>query len=117
MIRLIREIAETVRMANQVAAQSGDEPRWTLFLTNRSFIAQLVALIFALAGMFGLFIPIGAEDVLEIVALVGFLAAQGWALIERLKGSSRVIWTRRQAEDARKEADALSQALRNIGAM
>ena len=47
MIRIIKEIAETVRIANQIANQAGDGPRWTLFLTNRSFIAQVIALLFA----------------------------------------------------------------------
>ena len=44
MFRIIREISATVKMANDIAAQQGDGPRWTLFLTNRSFIAQVVAL-------------------------------------------------------------------------
>lgn len=116
MFRLIREISATVTMANQIAAQAGDGPRWSLFLTNRSFIAQVVALLFASAGLFGLPLPIGAEEATQIIALVGFIAAQGWALAERLAGSTRVIFNRKQASEAITEADALAKALRNAGA-
>lgn len=117
MFRIIREISATVRMANQIAAQAGDGPRWSLFITNRSFIAQAVATGFALLAIFGIFLPIGAEEVAEIIGLVGYLIAQGWALAERLMGRTRVVWSRPQAVDAAREADALSKALRDAGAL
>lgn len=117
MFRIIREISKTVQMANSIAAQAGDGPRWSLFLTNRSFIAQIVATVFALLAIFGIFLPIGAEEVAEVIGLVGYLIAQGWALFERLRGSTRVVWSRSQAVEAVQEADALSRALRDAGAL
>jgi|GEM_PF-5863027 len=116
MFRIIRELSRTVAMANQIAAQTGDGPRWTLFLTNRSFLAQVIATLFALAGLFGILLPIDAGDVLEIVSALGFLAAQGWALVERVRGKTRAVWSRDQAAKAIEEADALSQALKQAGA-
>lgn len=117
MFRIIREVSATVAMANQLAAQPGEGPRWSLFLTNRSFIAQVVALLFAVVGLFGLPLPIGAEEATQIIALIGYLAAQGWALFERLTGKTRTVWNRTQATEAAAEADALSRALRNAGAL
>lgn len=116
MFRIVREISTTVRMANEIAAQAGDGPRWSLFLTNRSFIAQVVATVFALAGIFGIFLPFGAEEVVEIIALVGFIASQAWALVERIRGKTKAVWNRRQAGEAAQEADALSRALEKAGA-
>ena len=118
MFRIIREIAATVRMANDLAQQSGSNgPRWSVFITNRSFILQVIALLFALAGLFGLPIPIGAADLGEIVLLVGYLVTQGWALAERLFGKTRVVWTKEQAYRAQHEADALTKALKDAGAL
>ncbi|SEO43664.1 hypothetical protein SAMN04489859_11093, partial [Paracoccus alcaliphilus] len=45
------------------------------------------------------------------------LIAQGWALAERLMGRTRVVWSRPQAVEAAREADALSKALRDAGAL
>ena len=118
MFRILREIAATVRMANDLAQQSGSNgPRWSVFITNRSFILQVIALLFALAGLFGLPVPIGAADLGEIVLLVGFLVTQGWALAERLFGKTRVVWTKEQAYRAHHEADALTKALKDAGAL
>lgn len=116
MFRIIREISQTVKMANEIASRAGHEPRWTLFLTNRSFIAQVIATVFAVAGIFGVFLPVDAGDVVEVIAAVGFLASQGWALVERARGKTAVIWNREQAVKAVTQAeavknDALSQAL------
>ena len=94
----------------------GRGPRWTLFLTNRSFIAQVVALIFALLEIFGVFLPIDAPDMAEIIGLAGYLVAQGWSVWERLRGKTRGIWNGDQARKALEEADALSKALRDAGA-
>lgn len=116
MFRIIREINETIQMANAIAAAGGDGPRWSLFLTNRSFIAQVIATLFALLGLFGVFLPVDAETIVEVIGAAGFLAAQGWALVERLNGKTRAIWNKDQANKAVDEAaalkgDALSQAL------
>lgn len=116
MFRIIREINETIKMANAIAAAGGDGPRWSLFLTNRSFIAQVIATQFALLDLFGVFLPVDAETIVEVIGAAGFLAAQGWALFERLNGRTRAIWNKDQANKAVDEAaalkgDALSQAL------
>jgi hypothetical protein len=116
MFRIIREVRQTIDMANEIAAQAGEAPRWTLFITNRSFIAQVVATGFALLGLFGVFLPFGAEDIVEMVSLVGFIASQGWALYERFSGKTRAVWNRDQAVKAVQEADALTVALRRAGA-
>lgn len=108
MFRIIREIRATVEMANQIAAAGGDGPRWTLFLTNRSFIAQVIATLFAALGLFGVFLPVDANTAIEVIAAVGFLAAQGWALVERVSGKTRAVWNRDQATKAVEEAAALS---------
>lgn len=113
MLRIIREINATVKLANEIAATAGQGPRWTLFVTNRSFIAQVLALIFALAGMIGVPLPFGAEDISELIYLLGFAVAEGWAAFERFTGRTRTVWSREQALKAREEADALSAALRH----
>lgn len=116
MIRIIKEIDETVRLANRITAQAGDGPRWTLFLTNRSFIAQVFSLTFAALALFGVPLPIPAEVAAN--AVYGAISAgmMIWAGAERLYGKTRVIWSREQARDAAAEADALSRALREVGA-
>lgn len=109
MFRIIREINETIKMANAIAAAGGDGPRWSLFLTNRSFIAQVIATAFALLGLFGVFLPVDAETVVEVIGAVGFLAAQGWALVERLRGKTRAVWNKTQADKAVDEAAAIQR--------
>lgn len=116
MFRIIREIRQTIDMANAIAAQAGEGPRWSLFISNRSFIAQVVATGFALLALFGVFLPIGAEEIIELISVVGFIASQGWALYERYFGKTRTIWNKQQAELAVQEADALTGALRKAGA-
>ncbi|SIS90798.1 hypothetical protein [Paracoccus saliphilus] len=117
MIPLIREIATTVRMANDIAKQNGRAgPRWSLFLTNRSFIAQVFSLIFAALAIFGVPLPISAELAADTVYGVAFTIIAIWAAVERLFGKTRVIWSRTQANCARNEADALTEALERAGA-
>ena len=116
MFRIIREINATIRVANEISRQAGYGPRWTLFLTNRSFIFQAMATPFALLGLAGIVLPIEASEMTEIVGVIGFLLAQGAVLIERALGKSRVVWNRCQAVEAVEEADALSRALENAGA-
>jgi hypothetical protein len=116
MFRIIREIRQTIDMANAIAAQAGEGPRWSLFITNRSFIAQVVATCFALMALFGVFVPVGAEDIVELISIVGFIASQGWSLYERYFGKTRTIWNKDQAVKAVQEADALTVALKNAGA-
>ncbi|WP_147391897.1 hypothetical protein [Paracoccus onubensis] len=118
MIRLIKEISATVRMANDLAEQSGSAgPRWSVFLTNRSFIAQVFALIFAALALFGVPLPIPADVAAEAVYGLAFAILSLWALVERLMGKTRTVWTRQQAYRAANEADALSRALKDAGAL
>ena len=99
MFRITREIAATVRMVDELAQQSGSNgPRWSVLITDRSCIFQAIALLFALAGLFGLPIPIGAADLDEVVLLVGYLVTQGWALAERIFGKTRAVCTQWQAK-------------------
>lgn len=118
MLRLIKEIADTVKLANSIAADSGSNgPRWSVFVTNRSFIAQLFALVFAALAMFGVPLPIPAEVAADAVYGLAFAAMQLWALVERLMGKTRTVWSKSQAYRAVNEADALSKALRDAGAL
>lgn len=107
MFRIIREISQTVKMANEIASRAGHEPRWTLFLTNRSFIAQVVATVFAVAGIFGVILQVDEGRVVETIAAAGFLTSQGWALLERAWGKTAVVWNRDQAVKAVTEAEAV----------
>lgn len=116
MICLIQEISNTVRMANDVAKKSPTGPRWSVFITNRSFIAQVFALIFAALALFGIPLPVLAEVAAEAIYGIAFVAMQLWALVERLMGKTRTIWSRQQAYKAVNEADALSKALGRAGA-
>lgn len=123
MLRLIREISETVRLANSIVQDSGGNgPRWSVFLTNRSFVAQVFALIFAALALFGVPLPIPAEVAADAVYGVASAAMMLWAAGERLYGKTRVIWNRKAAHDAMAEANAiahdkLSKALKDAGAL
>lgn len=108
MFRIIRQINATIQMANDISAAGGDGPRWSLFLTNRSFIAQVIATLFAVMGIFGVMLPIEAGDVVEIIAAVGFLGGQAWALYERVRGKTRTVWNTKQANLAVVEAVAVN---------
>lgn len=117
MIRLIREIAATVRMANNITKQNGSAaPRWSFFLTNRSFIAQVFSLIFAALAIFGIPLPIPAGLAADTVYGITFAIMAIWAAVERLFGKTRVVWSKRQADSAKSEADALTKALKRAGA-
>lgn len=120
MLRLIKEISDTVRLANELAGEDG--PRWSVFLTNRSFVAQIFALIFAALALFGVPLPIPAEVAADAVYGVAFAVMQLWAAGERLLGKTRVIWNRPSAHAAMNEAkaihnDKLSKALKDAGAL
>lgn len=108
-IGTIKQISKTVDMANEIAASAGQGTRWTLFLTNRSFIAQIVATAFALVGVAGVALPFGEDQAVETVAAVGFLVAQGWSAYERLTGKTAVVWNTTQAVKAVEAAKAVNQ--------
>lgn len=118
MFHLIREISETVEMANNLAKQSGSAgPRWSVFFTNRSFLAQVFTLVFMIMAICGVPLPIPAEVAANAVYGVAIALMALWAALERFYGKTRVIWSRQQAHRAHNEADALSNALKNAGAL
>lgn len=108
-IGTIKQISKTVDMANEIAASTGQGTRWTVFITNRSFIAQVVATAFALVGVAGVALPFGEDQAVETVAAVGFLVAQGWSAYERLTGKTAVVWNSTQAVKAIKDAQAVNK--------
>lgn len=126
MLNTYRNLRALIAMANQIAAQNpGGAPRWTLFVTNRSFIALALAVILNVLALLG--VPLVgwlegiAPDALAGQVVEAFTAALAlWAFLERLWGRSRVIWNRNQAEQAIEEAhaaggDPLAGALRDAG--
>ena len=129
MLNAYRNLRALISLANEIAAQNpGDAPRWSLFLTNRSFIALAIAVMLNVLALVG--VPLVgwlegiAPDVLagQVVEAVTALLAL-WAMAERIWGKTRVIWNKRQALKAVEEAhapntlepDALAQALADAG--
>ncbi|RNF34183.1 hypothetical protein [Paracoccus methylarcula] len=124
MLRLFKEISTTVRMANDLAEGSGSAgPRWSVFITNRSFVAQVFTVVFLILAYCGVPLPIPAEVAANAVYGIAITLMALWAVLERLYGKTRVIWSRTQAERAHDEAtalsehDRLSKALKNAGAL
>lgn len=118
MFRILREISNTVKMANEISSSVNGGAKWTVFITNRSFVAQVIATLFAVAGIFGIFIPVDSSTIVEVIIAIGFLSSQAWAMFERLKGKTYVVWNKKQAEKAVEQAeaiksDALTTALNN----
>ena len=124
MFGAIKNIRALVALANDIAANAGDGPRWSLYLTNRSFIALVIAVTLNIAAVLG--VPVVgalaeiAPDVLagHVVEVVTALLVL-WSFVERLVGKTRVIWSRKQAVKAVEEAkaiDPLTDALRGAGA-
>lgn len=133
--KLYKELTSLVKIANSVAdQQTGDGPKWSFFLTNRSFLVPAIGIvinILLLAQMPFLspilaylqaFSPqLVAEHMVIVVTAVTFL----WSLVERLMGKTRVVWNKKQCVNAVCEAysygtvpeDKLSEALRKIGVM
>ena len=115
MFKTIKQLRALVAEANAIATQdTGGKPRWSLFFTNRSFVAGVLAAAILVANIAGVPVPafVGPElaDIV-VEATVGLLGL--WALAERVLGHTRVIWNRKQAQAAVTEADALSTALRD----
>lgn len=111
MLKMLRDVRALVAEANKIAAQDpGDAPRWSLFLTNRSFILLAVAVALNVAQFFGVPLPdfVGPNIADQIVALVTALLTL-WAFIERVLGKTRVVWSKRQAKKAVEEAVAVTQ--------
>ncbi|MDO5658277.1 MAG: hypothetical protein Q4G36_08145 [Paracoccus sp. (in: a-proteobacteria)] len=117
MFNVIRQINQLVTQANRIAGQAGEGPRWSLFLTNRSFIAQVIATLAGILLLAGIVLPGSPELWAEGIVGIVFVLGQLWAFAERLMGRTRVVWSKRQAHEAVEEADALTEALRDAGAM
>ena len=129
MIRLYRDLRALVALANTIAAQNpGDAPRWSLFVTNRSFLALVVAVALNIAAVVGIPLAgwlagIAPEVVADHAVEIATLLLTIWAAAERLAGKTRVIWNRKQAAKAVEEAqapntvepDALAKALAEAG--
>ncbi len=112
LISAVRDLSRLIEEANRLA---GPEKRWSLALTNRSFLASCIAFVAALALMFGLPFPVPVDVATE--TLFAFITVGGlaWAGVERLFGKTRGVWNRKQAVKAIQEADALTTALQGAG--
>lgn len=126
MLNLFRDVRELIAQANAIKAEGGEGPGWSLFLTNRSFIALALAVAINAAAVLGAPIPsvladIGAEAIAGHIVEVATVALALWALVERLIGKTDVIWNRKQASKAVEEAEAtsdpLAKALAKAGAI
>ncbi|RMC33759.1 hypothetical protein [Paracoccus alkanivorans] len=124
MFNLIREISETVQLANRIANDSGGNgPRWSVFVTNRSFVAQVFTVVFMVLALCGVPLPIPADVAADTAYGIASAVMALWAGAERLLGHTRVIWSRSQAKRAHDEAtalsehDRLSKALKDTGAL
>lgn len=111
--KTIRDLNALIQQANSLA---GPRKRWSLAFTNRSFVLAVIALLAQVALAIGLPFPLPVDVTAETVYAIISLAALAWAGVERLTGKTRAVWSRRQADEAVQEADALSKALRDAGA-
>lgn len=115
MFALFKQINSLVVEANHLArAPTGGKPRWSVFFTTRSFVALTLAVLINVLQLAGFPVPdfLGQQLADTVVFVVTGLLGL-WALLERLFGKTRIVWSRRQAEAAVQEADALSVALQN----
>ena len=108
-LAVLKEINDTVKMANEIAAQAGEGPRWSMYATNRSFVAQVMLVVFLVFGSLNVDLPFVQEQAVDIVCGVGALASAAWALVERLNGKTKVVWNKTLAEAAVAEAEALKK--------
>lgn len=108
-LAVLKEINDTVKMANEIAAQAGKGPRWSMYATNRSFIAQLMLVVFLVFGSLNVDLPFAQEQAVDAVCGVGALVTAAWALVERLNGKTKVVWNKTLADEAVVEAEALKK--------
>lgn len=125
MFTLFRNLSTLVRMANAIAAEHpGVAPRWSLYLTNRSFIALAFAVALNIAALVGFTLPLPTEELADIWVQIITASLALYAFGERLAGKTRVIWSQKQAAKALEEArapdldksDLRAAALREAGA-
>lgn len=94
-----------------------------MFLTNRSFIAQVFTLVFLILALCGVPLPIPADVASDTAYFIASGIMALWSGLERLLGQTRVIWSSKQAKRAKDEAtalseyDRLSKALKDAGAL
>ena len=121
MFTIIRDLRRLIAMANEISAQTqGDAPRWSLFITSRSFIAIAIAVGLNLLPVLGVPVPAMLAGVVPdlLAGHVVDLATAGLAVyagVERLLGKTRTVWNKRQAIQAVQEADAFAGALTGAG--
>lgn len=141
MFRLLRVFHETkklVDIANREAAKyDGEGPRFSFWLTNRSFLVPALVLLLNVLVLFQVpflmplvepviaYMQATSPDVLaEHIGAITITLGLVWAAMERLLGRTRVLWNRKQGIKAVEEAvtvvrverdrlqEALDQALK-----
>ena len=114
-ISFIRDVKKLVDTANAIRAEAAatGKPAYSLALTNRSFIAQVIGVLLILAIPFGFVLPIPTDQLVEFIVALASLAvgAFSWSGVERLSGATRAIWNRTQGVKAVEEAAAMSAAV------
>ena len=104
-IRVARQIISLVNQANQIIEAGGEGPRWTWFALNKSFIASVVGVILAVAGLvFPAALGFTPEALEAAIYAVGVLGSFGYAVHQRVTGNTRAVWNQKQATDALDEA-------------
>lgn len=109
-ILLLKSIHQTVKLANEIASEGGEGPRWSWFLTNRSFIAAVIGVVLTLLTPFGIQIPFAPEYAAEGIFAAASAGAFLWSFGERLFGKTRAVYNPTQAHDALTEALAVAMA-------
>lgn len=104
-IRVARQIIQLVNQANEILAAGGEGPRWTWFALNKSFIATVVGVILAVAGLvFPAALGFTPEALEAVIYAAGVLGSFGYAAYQRATGKTRAVWNEKQATDALDEA-------------
>lgn len=132
---LLKDVGQMVQLANREAARYDIEaerilsqgktppPRWSFFLTNRSFLVPVltmgfnILLVLGLGPWFSAFFSLVpgldastlAQLTTDQIVLITTLLAGGWSMLERVRGKTKVIWNRRQARAALDEANSVAQ--------
>lgn len=109
--KTLRDLSGLIEEANRLA---GPGKRWSLAVTNRSFVLAVIATLAQVALAFGFPLPIPVDVAAETVYAIITVGALAWAGIERLMGKTRAVWNKKQAVEAVAEADALTTALNKV---
>lgn len=125
MFKYYRDLKQIIDYANQIS----DGKRYSVFFTNRSFLALLFAFIINIANAFGFSLPFGlnivAPDIIAgNVVAVATAVLLLWGYLERALGVTRAVFNKKQAAKAIVEAasvravehqDRLAEALAKAG--